>query len=195
MLRIPIRTSIRSLGTRTLATSATRTTGCTQVYRPQSFASALSVYNVANARHSAWERTNTAYSMSLSTIALSAGILASTVSVSVAYADSNSEPALSKEEISAATAAIHDLLDNAEDDGLGPTLVRLAWHASGTYDKDSHTGGSDGATMRFEPECNHEANAGLKIARDALEPVKKLFPQITYVHTSRSLSNHLNSVL
>ena len=26
--------------------------------------------------------------------------------------------------------------------------VRLAWHAAGTYDKDSKTGGSNGATMR-----------------------------------------------
>ena len=27
-------------------------------------------------------------------------------------------------------------------------LVRLAWHASGSYDKASNTGGSNGATMR-----------------------------------------------
>jgi hypothetical protein len=26
-------------------------------------------------------------------------------------------------------------------------ILRLAWHASGTYDKDSKTGGSNGATM------------------------------------------------
>lgn len=30
----------------------------------------------------------------------------------------------------------------------GPVLVRLAWHASGTYDKATGTGGSNGATMR-----------------------------------------------
>ena len=30
----------------------------------------------------------------------------------------------------------------------GPVLVRLAWHASGSYDKASNTGGSNGATMR-----------------------------------------------
>ena len=30
----------------------------------------------------------------------------------------------------------------------GPILVRLAWHASGSYDKASNTGGSNGATMR-----------------------------------------------
>ena len=34
------------------------------------------------------------------------------------------------------------------------------------------TGGSNGATMRFAPEGDHGANAGLKHARDFLEPVK-----------------------
>ena len=58
---------------------------------------------------------------------------------------------------------------------LVKVLVRLAWHASGTYDKDTGTGGSNGATMRFAPESNHGANAGLKFARDFLEPVKGIF--------------------
>lgn len=59
-------------------------------------------------------------------------------------------------------------------------LVRLAWHASGTYDKETGTGGSNGATMRFSPEAGHGANAGLKSARDFLEPVKAKFPWISY---------------
>ena len=42
----------------------------------------------------------------------------------------------------------------------------------GSYDKDTNTGGSNGATMRFAPEGDHGANAGLKAARDFLEPVK-----------------------
>lgn len=37
--------------------------------------------------------------------------------------------------------------------------VRLAWHASGTFDKNDNTGGSNGATMRFEPESTDGANA------------------------------------
>lgn len=42
----------------------------------------------------------------------------------------------------------------------------------GSYDKETGTGGSNGATMRFAPEGDHGANAGLKAARDFLEPVK-----------------------
>jgi len=78
--------------------------------------------------------------------------------------------------------AIADKLDNLDyDDGsYGPVLVRLAWHAAGTFDKSTHTGGSNGATMRFHPEAAHGANAGLKIARDLLEPIKQQFPGITY---------------
>ncbi|KAH6634366.1 heme peroxidase [Chaetomium sp. MPI-SDFR-AT-0129] len=70
--------------------------------------------------------------------------------------------------------------DEYDDGSYGPVLVRLAWHASGTFDKQTGTGGSNGATMRFAPESDHGANAGLKAARDFLEPVKKQFPWITY---------------
>ncbi|OJJ44506.1 hypothetical protein ASPZODRAFT_680790 [Penicilliopsis zonata CBS 506.65] len=70
--------------------------------------------------------------------------------------------------------------DEYDDGSYGPVLVRLAWHASGTYDKETGTGGSNGATMRFAPESDHGANAGLKHARDFLEPVKEKFPWITY---------------
>lgn len=98
----------------------------------------------------------------------------------VAYAAAPVEESpVTKEHIAAVAAAIHDLLDNEEEGDLGPTLVRLAWHASGTYDKESGTGGSDGATMRFSPESDHGANAGLHVARNALEPIKKLFPDFT----------------
>jgi cytochrome c peroxidase len=62
--------------------------------------------------------------------------------------------------------------DDYDDGSYGPVLLRLAWHASGTYDKETGTGGSNGATMRFAPESDHGANAGLKAARDFLEPVK-----------------------
>ncbi|KAL8932205.1 MAG: hypothetical protein Q9211_006457 [Gyalolechia sp. 1 TL-2023] len=70
--------------------------------------------------------------------------------------------------------------DDYDDGSYGPVIVRLAWHCSGTYDKETGTGGSNGATMRFAPEGDHGANAGLKAARDFLEPVKQQFPWITY---------------
>ena len=98
---------------------------------------------------------------------------------SIAYASAQPEnynP--TKDEIAGCIAAIESILDDNDD--IGPTIVRLAWHASGTYDKESNSGGSDGATMRFKPEANHGANAGLHVARNALEPVKKLFPNISY---------------
>jgi len=54
----------------------------------------------------------------------------------------------------------------------GPTLVRLAWHSSGTYDKMSKTGGSGGGTIRFKEELMHGGNAGLgDTAVQWLEPV------------------------
>uniref|UniRef100_A0A7R9VR88 Cytochrome c peroxidase, mitochondrial n=2 Tax=Chlamydomonas euryale TaxID=1486919 RepID=A0A7R9VR88_9CHLO len=87
-----------------------------------------------------------------------------------------------KKDYKAVKDAILDMLDvEGYDDGsYGPVLVRLAWHASGTYDKASNTGGSNGATMRFSPECEHGANAGLAKAREILEPIKRRFPWITY---------------
>ncbi|KAI9202721.1 heme peroxidase [Polychytrium aggregatum] len=77
--------------------------------------------------------------------------------------------------------SIADIIPADWDDGsLGPLLVRLAWHASGTYDRKTGRGGSNGATMRFEPESTDEANNGLDWAREYLEPVKDKHPWISY---------------
>ena len=55
-----------------------------------------------------------------------------------------------------------DILKAVQDNpDWGPTLVRLAWHSSGTYDKMSKTGGSGGGTIRFKEELAHGGNAGL----------------------------------
>ncbi|KAL4251457.1 Peroxidase [Abortiporus biennis] len=80
---------------------------------------------------------------------------------------------------------IAEVLDSAgdvdyDDGSYGPVLLRLAWHSSGTYDKETNTGGSNYATMRFEPESLHGANAGLKVARDLMEKVHEEFPWISY---------------
>ena len=63
---------------------------------------------------------------------------------------------------------------------VGPMLVRLAWHCSGTYSAADGTGGSDGATMRFSEEAGHGGNAGLGHARNLLEKIKAKHPKISY---------------
>ena len=78
-------------------------------------------------------------------------------------------PADAKKDIIAAI----DNYDEKRGDGtsIGPTLVRLAWHASGTYSAADRTGGSSGATMRCAPESEWGANAGLGPAREFLKPI------------------------
>lgn len=58
------------------------------------------------------------------------------------------------EQLEPVKAAVRALLRQPEyDDGsAGPVLVRLAWHSAGTYCKETNTGGSNGAGMRYEKE-------------------------------------------
>lgn len=60
-----------------------------------------------------------------------------------------------------------------------PMAARVAWHAAGTYDASDGSGGTDGATMRFEPEKSDPANAGLSIIRDMLHPVRVNHPELS----------------
>lgn len=71
-------------------------------------------------------------------------------------------------------AVANDIAELVKSDGdKGPTLVRLAWHSSGTYDKISKTGGSSLGTIRFKEELAHGGNAGLAdTAVASLEPIK-----------------------
>ncbi|CAM9933764.1 unnamed protein product [Pylaiella littoralis] len=63
-----------------------------------------------------------------------------------------------------------------------PLLIRLAWHDAGTFNKDSTVGwprqGGANASIRFEPEINHKANAGLVSGLGLLEPVKEMFDEV-----------------
>ncbi|KAF8199796.1 heme peroxidase [Mycena galopus ATCC 62051] len=77
-------------------------------------------------------------------------------------------------------AEVLDEADDYDDGSYGPVLLRLAWHSSGTYDVATNTGGSNYATMRFQPESLHGANAGLNVARDIMEKIKAQFPWISY---------------
>jgi cytochrome c peroxidase len=82
-----------------------------------------------------------------------------------------------KKEVSDAIQA--DLQKN-NTHSIAPTLVRLAWHSAGTYSRHDKSGGSNGATMRFAPECEWKANAGLGVAREFLEPFKASHPALSY---------------
>eukprot|EP00746_Dinoflagellata_sp_MGD_P089782 gnl/MRDRNA2_/MRDRNA2_35426_c0_seq1.p1 gnl/MRDRNA2_/MRDRNA2_35426_c0~~gnl/MRDRNA2_/MRDRNA2_35426_c0_seq1.p1 ORF type:complete len:589 (-),score=130.44 gnl/MRDRNA2_/MRDRNA2_35426_c0_seq1:144-1910(-) len=82
----------------------------------------------------------------------------------------------------AVRADILKIMENPDwDDGsYAPLLIRLAFHAAGTYDIADKTGGTNGATMRFPIEGNDPDNAGLEIGRLLLEPVKAKYPWISH---------------
>lgn len=101
-----------------------------------------------------------------------------TVVPAAAAAEKPKEPLDYQKVYNAIAAIIED--ENYDDGSYGPVFLRLAWHASGTYDVNSKNGGSSYATMRFKPEAGHGANAGLGIARERLNRVKDQFPEISY---------------
>ncbi|TFL04565.1 heme peroxidase [Pterulicium gracile] len=89
----------------------------------------------------------------------------------------------SKEDYQKVYNTIAEIMDDAgdyDDGSYGPVLLRLAWHSSGTYDAETKTGGSNFATMRFEPESLHGANNGLDVARNLMQKVKEQYPWISY---------------
>lgn len=86
-----------------------------------------------------------------------------------------------KSDIEGAQKMIDGIIDKTN---ANPVFVRLAWHDSGTYDDNVKgdwpaAGGAIGS-IRFDPEINHGANAGLAGAVKLLEPVKKEFPDVSY---------------
>ena len=88
-----------------------------------------------------------------------------------------------KEDYQKVYNTIAEIMDDAgdyDDGSYGPVLLRLAWHSSGTYCDETKTGGSNFATMRFEPEALHGANNGLNVARDLMQKVKEQYPWISY---------------
>ncbi|KAJ3191060.1 hypothetical protein HDU82_003742, partial [Entophlyctis luteolus] len=73
------------------------------------------------------------------------------------------------------------LVRKGYDNGnIGPLLVRLAWHCAGTFDANDGSGGSNGARMRLIPEAEDPANAGLDVARNFLEPIKRKHEHLSY---------------
>ena len=69
----------------------------------------------------------------------------------------------------------------AKEPDWGPTMVRLAWHSSGTYDKMKKDGGSGRGTIRFKEELAHGGNAGLgDTAVKWLEPIYAKYDGLSY---------------
>jgi cytochrome c peroxidase len=95
------------------------------------------------------------------------------------------EAAASSVDLKKVRDSLTDLIESDESkrgDGtsLKGTFIRLAWHSSGTYKASDNSGGSDGAKMRYSPESEYGNNAGLGVARNALEPIKTKFPELSY---------------
>lgn len=74
---------------------------------------------------------------------------------------------------------VRDEDDADEGAGRYGLLVRLAWHASGTYSKKNNAGGSYGGGMIYKPESSDPANAGLETGRDFLAEFLEKYPWIS----------------
>ena len=113
---------------------------------------------------------NTAFRISRNAAPLTVGVLA--LYPTTTYAADSTQPDIASVKKSIAAVIEDDAERRGDGTSLTGTFVRLAWHCAGTYSKVDGGGGSNGARMRFDPEASWGANAGLGVARKALEGVK-----------------------
>eukprot|EP00798_Chlamydomonas_sp_ICE-L_P010554 gene10554-12206_t len=88
--------------------------------------------------------------------------------------------AVNTEQLKAAKIELKEVITSKSSN---PIIVRLAWHDSGTYNKNISewpARGGANASIRFKPEISHGCNAGLNSAIDIIEPVKAKFPDVSY---------------
>lgn len=96
-------------------------------------------------------------------------------------AEETESQAVTKEDLLGARDEIDRLL---REKACGPVMVRLAWHDAGTFDVNikaewPKAGGANGS-IRFDPEIQHGANAGLQSAHNLLLPIKEAFPSVSF---------------
>lgn len=115
-------------------------------------------------------------------LALLAVFLAIQSSTYLASTSKNSATMANQRAVESSIISVIEQDIQARNDGtsLIGTFVRLSWHCAGTYSAADNSGGSNGGRIRFSPEKNWGANAGLTVAMDALEPVKAAHPAISY---------------
>ena len=94
------------------------------------------------------------------------------------YQDFDYAEAFSKVDLEALKADIEAVLTDSQDwwpadwGHYGGLMIRMAWHAAGTYRVHDGRGGAEGAQQRFEPLNSWPDNVSLDKARRLLEPVK-----------------------